>query len=108
MSAPTLSLESIKQEVDNLASQLQRNAKVVADTGRRLLQIEVSKEREAIGRLPGFSKSKSKSKDSVDKDDDSSNESEDEDDNDHSASEVVRNDDIVELVTELQGQLDLL
>lgn len=85
-----LSLEAIKTEIDYLAQQIYRNTKSVADTGRRVLNLESDK-------THGASSSRLNVADS-----------DDEDDGTTKHGEAVANDDLVQLVTELQGQLDLL
>lgn len=109
----SLSLESLKVEINALAEQVQRQNKVVADTGRRLISIEIDKERKSIDSLPTISlpeelistvpSSKPKSV-SFSKEENNNLEL----DGDGEGNAYIRGDDIVELVTELQGQLDLL
>lgn len=99
------SLESLKQQIDALAEQLHRQSKVVADTGRRLITIEIDRERKSLGDLPSVAlpEGLAPPKPSGSKKGAQAPKEEDEDGN-----AFIRGDDIVELVTELQGQLDLL
>lgn len=126
MSRPTtreLNLESLKQEIDNLAGQLSRNSKVVADTGRRVLAMEIDNERKSLESIipPKVSVATDSNASSTAVVPKSRKEKllpallEDDSDDDLNAdpaaeneADVVRSDDIFQLVTELQGQLDLL
>lgn len=46
-----LSLETLKEEIDFLAHQLAKSSKVVADTGQRVLSIEIENQRTKLGSL---------------------------------------------------------
>lgn len=90
-----LSLESVKAEIDNLASQVLRNSKAVADTGRRMLNFE------STGTGAGATAKSGSSRNYADSDDE-------DDDGARGISSAVANEDLVQLVTELQTQLDIL
>lgn len=93
-SKASLSLQSIRDEIDSLAAQLYKNSQAVTETGRRMLNMEsANSHRRVSGPASRF-------KDSADSDD--------EDEDGAGKSEVVGNEDLVQLVTELQDQLDLL
>lgn len=56
----SLSLESLKSEIDFLAAQLAKSSRVVADTGRRVLAMEIDNEKRAVNsldppKIPGVS-----------------------------------------------------
>ena len=93
----SLSLESIKAELDSLALLLHRNTKAVAETGRRVLHME-SGDRTSHGHI---SDPTSRIRDSADSDDEDEGVA-------GKQGEIVANEDLVQLVSELQGQLDLL
>lgn len=98
----TVTLESLKAQVDSLASQLHRSSVAVAETGRRVLTMEIQNERKAISDMPPMSMSTLRGGDASGSKKDESGTTGQKDDS------AVNNDDIVELVTELQEQLDLL
>lgn len=90
-SSNQLSLDTVKTEIEKIASLLQRNTKAVNETARRVLQLESGDRKADVAdsRIP----------DDGDSDDGTGA---------GNANEVIGNDDIVQLVTELQDQLDLL
>lgn len=47
----SLSLESLKSEIDFLAAQLAKSSRVVADTGRRVLAMEIDNEKRVVNSL---------------------------------------------------------
>lgn len=94
----SLSLESIKAEIDNLANQLYHNSKAVAETGRRMLSIEKTTGKPTPSR--GVDPT-SRIRNSADSDDEA-------DDDDDGTARAVASEDLVQLVTELQTQLDIL
>lgn len=96
MSNTQLSLESVKAEVDNLAALVHRSAKAVAETGQRVLRMEISDERKAISTLPSPLSGSSLRDQAKSETSQGAN------------GDAVGSEDLVELVTELQGQLDLL
>ncbi|CAN6650233.1 hypothetical protein TRVA0_024S01068 [Trichomonascus vanleenenianus] len=102
MSENQLSLESLKQQVDNLADLVKKNAQAIVDTGSHVLGLQVDRERKSLGslRISG-STPPSRIKD---------DESDDEDNGriGHGEDGALTNDDVVDLVTELQDQLDIL
>lgn len=95
---PSLTLKSVKAEIDNITAQLYRNSKAVAETGRRVLNMESGDRTKSHGRISDHT---SRIRDSADSDDEDSEAA-----GNHGA--AVANEDLVQLVTELQGQLDLL
>lgn len=95
MSNAQLSLESVKAEVDNLAALVHRSAKAVAETGQRVLRMEISDERKAISTIPNPLSGSSLREQAKSEANEGNG-------------DAVGSEDLVELVTELQGQLDLL
>uniref|UniRef100_A0A060TC01 ARAD1D38610p n=1 Tax=Blastobotrys adeninivorans TaxID=409370 RepID=A0A060TC01_BLAAD len=92
-------VQKLKDDVARLAEQVRKNSKAIVDTGRHVLSLEVDKERKSLKSL-GISSEPKPSRIPGDESDD-----EDEEGN---GKKPATSDDIVELVTELQVQLDLL
>ncbi|KAF5099465.1 hypothetical protein D0Z03_001001 [Geotrichum reessii] len=87
MSQP--SIESLQKQIEQLTLQVQKNTKILIKTGQKVLEYEVNNEKAKMhGENAGSSS-------------DINKETNEED-------ELVKNQDLVELVTELQTQLDLL
>lgn len=91
-------VEELRKEVEQLSSQVKKNSKAIVDTGSQLLRVQVDKERRSLKSLNLDGDQPSKV---------SNTESDDEGGHEEKG-EALTSDDLVELVTELQGQLDLL
>ncbi|KAA8912504.1 hypothetical protein TRICI_003468 [Trichomonascus ciferrii] len=91
-------VEELRKEVERLSNQVKKNSKAIVDTGSQLLRVQVDKERRSLKSLNLDSDKPSKVS-TTESDDESAREEK---------GEALTSDDLVELVTELQGQLDLL
>lgn len=121
-----VTLDSLRQEVDRLANQVKRNSNAIIETGRHVLAIEVDQEKNALKNMnkpPTSMRPQRRNSSGTDTQSILSSKSQQEGPSDTKAqdsskyleeSSIDTNDqpltseDIVELVTELQGQLDLL
>lgn len=95
-------IESLQKDVANLTALLHRSSKAIAETGQRVMKIELAQERSAVNAIPsdplglnaGGSTQQQRKASAAGGDDEEN--------------APVGSEDLVELVTELQGQLDLL
>jgi hypothetical protein len=92
-----LTIESLQKQVDFLTLQVQKNTKTLLKTGQKVLEYEVNNEKAKL-----YGENPSTKRAAATATADGEEEEEDEDD------EPVKGQDLVELVTELQTQLDLL
>lgn len=81
-------IAKLQQQVSQLTSLVEKQNKLILSTGERLMALEVKNQKKSISKLNGSSKN----------DGDSSSDDDDEDD-------YARNEDLIQLVGELQGQL---
>jgi hypothetical protein len=100
-----LSLGTLKEEVEKLVVQVKKNTNAIIDTGNQILDIQLDKERARLERdLPTTGQLERTGKHS----ETLSQSEKDEDAEETQVSGTLTYDDLVELVTELQGQLDML
>lgn len=81
-------ISQLQQQVSQLTSLVEKQNKLILSTGERLMALEVKQQKKNISKLNGSSKTN----------DDSSSDEDDDDD-------YARNEDLIQLVGELQGQL---
>ncbi|KAI5967857.1 MRP8 [Candida margitis] len=82
------SLEDISKKIQNLEGLVEKQSKVIATTGQKLLEIQVKDVKSRMAQIDSGSGSNTS--------------------NQFDAADYIGNDDIVQLVTELQSQLDNL
>jgi hypothetical protein len=87
------SLEALRAEIVKLAEQVKKNSAAIANTGRHVLSLQIEKERASLQHLDLKTEHDESSEDEAGQ---------------VKSGDIMNAEDIVQLVTELQGQLDIL